>query len=596
MNAVIYIPGSGNLFPLTKVRLKPMLPVLNRPILEHQITQLQQCGITQIKVVLHKHPEQVDRYFQNGERLGVKLSYSLEKSIPGDFGCLRRFRSFVNEPFLFCNSNSYNALDIRALMQRHRCSNALLTIAAVKFHRLINFHAVAFDDENRLAGFEHIKETLPKLQTQLNSQIYVCSPELLEYLSDKSIKSFEEDLIPRLLEQGKYVEVLTVDGVWEPLTQLSYYWTLNTNMLKGVCGDVEIPGKEIAPGVFVGSNTKIKTNLQANIKGPVLIGNDTIIKNNVTIDGPTIIGNNVKIDEGATIDQGIICDNTYVGKMIEVKRAVADKRWHISVPNLFATFVEEDFILGEHYRHSFQTMVNRFLIDAFDRTIALIALILLSPLFLIVTILIKRDSKGSVFYISERLKRPDIKVKEAGHYQFLPKESIKYYVFRTMYEDADKYLKNIQVDNVYDDGPYNKFKNDPRVTKIGRVLRKLSIDELPLLINVLKGDMSLVGIWALPPYEAEYLENQGLKTAALDLSEMAKVRFGGRLGLAGYWQARGRSKLSAEERALHDSFQAATFQQMGNDIGEYGEILSFKGYLKILIETFFSVIKCRGAQ
>jgi len=169
-----------------------------------------------------------------------------------------------------------------------------------------------------------------------------------------------------------------------------------------------------------------------------------------------------------------------------------------------------------------------------------------------------------------------------------------------MINNASKTISKLE--NKYKNGPYIKVEDDPRVTKIGRILRKTSIDELPLLWNVLKGDMSLVGIWALPTYEAEHIMNAGLKSneaaAGVDLSDVAKVRFDGQLGLAGYWQSRGRSNLSAEERALHDSFQSFVQNPKIRDkhfLGSYYQHGGYINYWKMLLETFKSVILRTGA-
>ena len=113
--------------------------------------------------------------------------------------------------------------------------------------------------------------------------------------------------------------------------------------------------------------------------------------------------------------------------------------------------------------------------------------------------------------------------------------------------------------------------------------------------------MSLVGIWALPTYEAQHLLEKGMVTEEkeLDLTDVAQQRFQGKLGIAGFWQARGRSNLTAEERALHDTMQSVMGNISDSDteyLGEYAEFKSYKGYLKMLFETFKSVVKREGAM
>jgi lipopolysaccharide/colanic/teichoic acid biosynthesis glycosyltransferase len=169
-----------------------------------------------------------------------------------------------------------------------------------------------------------------------------------------------------------------------------------------------------------------------------------------------------------------------------------------------------------------------FLKRAVDILASVVALLLLSPLFILIAILIRLESKGPIFYISKRAG--------TGYYIF------DFYKFRTMRPDADKQLEKLMHLNQYDKGDnssFVKFENDPRITKIGKFLRNTSLDELPQLINVLIGDMSLVGNRPLPLYEAERLTKD----------QWAK-RFLAPAGITGLWQItkRGKSDMSEDER------------------------------------------------
>lgn len=165
----------------------------------------------------------------------------------------------------------------------------------------------------------------------------------------------------------------------------------------------------------------------------------------------------------------------------------------------------------------------------FDMSIALLIILFLLPLLLVIAIAIKLESKGPVFYSSLRAGR--------GYKIF------KFYKFRSMIVDADKKVKDLEHLNQYDvnnKGPkFFKLTNDPRVTKVGKFLRNTSLDEIPQLFNVLKGDMSLVGNRPLPLYEAETLTTN-------DFVE----RFSAPAGMTGLWQIkkRGKAAMSTEER------------------------------------------------
>jgi lipopolysaccharide/colanic/teichoic acid biosynthesis glycosyltransferase len=172
------------------------------------------------------------------------------------------------------------------------------------------------------------------------------------------------------------------------------------------------------------------------------------------------------------------------------------------------------------------------------------ALLLLSPLFIIVAIAIKLDSKGAIVYKSKRVG--------TGYKVF------DFYKFRSMRSDADQLLAKLSVENNQyaaeetggQSASFVKIKNDPRITKLGAFLRSSSIDELPQFVNILKGDMSIVGNRPLPVYEAEMLTS----------NEWA-MRFLGPAGLTGLWQVtkRGKDDMSERERKKLDNFYAQNY-------------------------------------
>lgn len=186
---------------------------------------------------------------------------------------------------------------------------------------------------------------------------------------------------------------------------------------------------------------------------------------------------------------------------------------------------------------------------------ALIGLLLLSPIFLIVAIAIKLDSKGPIIF---------------GHTRKgLHGKDIKVYKFRTMYENSQEIFNNFTKEQKEEFYKNFKLENDPRVTKIGDFLRRTSIDELPQLINILNGSMSIVGPRPIVQKEIDLY------------GDYANKLFSVVPGLTGYWQANGRSDTTYEERIKMDMYY----------IDNRGFWLDFK----IIIKTFGSVLKGEGA-
>ena len=201
-------------------------------------------------------------------------------------------------------------------------------------------------------------------------------------------------------------------------------------------------------------------------------------------------------------------------------------------------------------------IVYRFIKRLVDIILSLVAIIVLSPIFLIVALVVKFDSKGKIVFGHERIGKN--------------MKKIKVYKFRTMYENSQEIFNSFTEEQKREYYINFKLDNDPRVTRVGNFLRKTSLDELPQLINILKGDMSIVG--PRPIVEKE------IPKYGVYIEEVFSVL----PGLTGYWQANGRSDTTYEERVEMDRY--------------YIKNRSLLLDMKIILKTFISVIKKEGAR
>ena len=203
-------------------------------------------------------------------------------------------------------------------------------------------------------------------------------------------------------------------------------------------------------------------------------------------------------------------------------------------------------------------ILYRFIKRTFDIIISLLSLILLSPLFLIIVVLIRLDSKGKAFYKHKRIGKNG--------------EIIYLYKFRSMYSDSKERLEELLKDpKIKKEWEENyKLDHDPRITKVGSFLRKSSLDELPQLLNILIGNMSIVG--PRPVIEKEIEKYGANKDKLLSVTP----------GLTGWWACNGRSCTSYEDRMKLELFY----------VNNRSLILD----IKIIIKTFISVIKRNGAK
>jgi NDP-sugar pyrophosphorylase family protein len=602
MKAMILSAGVGSrLFPLTDKLPKPMLPLANKPALEYLVDLCAKNEIKDIRMNLHYLPEEIDTYFQDGKKWNVNISYSLEKNLLGTAGAVKRSENYLDDTFVVLSGDGFTNINLSAMLHFHKKSGAKVTIAVKKVEDPSKFGVVVSDAEGRIQEFQEKPQKEEAKSDLVNLGIYIIEPEILKLIPKNESYDFGYQLFPKLLEMQIPFFSFETNEYWTDIGDIQEYWKLNLNLVSNrVKGFTNRGYKKHTKGILIGEGSKISKPSLNNSNGPLVIGKNCRIEDDVTISGPVVIGDNVTVEKGSVIMDSVILSNTHVGKNVYVANSVTSENYTMSIPHNFGMVIDDEKMFRTVSNETRGQKLSRMFIRLFDRAVALAALTALSPLFLIIAILIKLDSKGPVFYRSKRIVSPTIKKSGKNWNFFRGEKGLGYTVFRTMYAEADKRIGNLK--NKYEGGPFVKVENDPRVTKIGRILRKTSIDELPLFINVLKGDMSLVGIWALPTYEAESLLVNGLKTSIgseeIDFTEMAQVRFNGRAGLAGYWQSRGRSQLSAEERALHDSFQAVQYRfgrKYKSALGEYSKHLSIKGYFGMIHETFLSVIKRTGA-
>ena len=191
----------------------------------------------------------------------------------------------------------------------------------------------------------------------------------------------------------------------------------------------------------------------------------------------------------------------------------------------------------------------------FDLVISTIGLIILSPIFLILAIIVKLDSKGPVFFAHTRYGKNGKK--------------FKMYKFRTMYENAQDMINDFTPEQMKEWKENFKLQDDPRITKVGKFLRKTSLDELPQIVNIMKGDLSIIG--PRPVIEEELKKYGENKEKFLSVTP----------GLTGYWQANGRSSTTYEQRMEMELY--------------YIDHISPKLDFKIFFKTIESVIKKEGA-
>jgi len=332
LKAIILVGGEGTrLRPLTYDIPKAMVPVLNRPFLEHIIAYLKKYGVKDIILALSYLPGSIQDYFGEGSNLGVQLTYSVESSPLGTAGAVKNAEQYLDSTFVVLNGDVFTDLDIADMLAFHRHKGAKATIALTWVDNPCAFGVVETDSDGRVRRF--IEKPSPDRVTTnwINAGIYILEPEVLEHVPAGSHYMFEKGLFPVLLELGDPVYGYPFSGYWLDMGTLEKYLRLNCDLLLSkaksalisglssneVCCDKETiihPSAKITGPVIIASRCRI--GQRVNIKGPVVIGVDCCIGEDASLER-AVLWRGVNIDAGAVLKQCIVGSSTNIIKIKE---------------------------------------------------------------------------------------------------------------------------------------------------------------------------------------------------------------------------------------------------------------------------------------
>ncbi|HEY9765846.1 MAG TPA: sugar transferase [Chroococcales cyanobacterium] len=332
-------------------------------------------------------------------------------------------------------------------------------------------------------------------------------------------------LEPGISEPGRVpCQIIRASGFGDASTA-SGYLALHREAISGRLG-INIPGKEVEPGIWIEEGAQVHP--RAELLGNCWLSSRSRVERECRLRDSFLEGE-ARLERGATLGGSVVLGKTRLGKASHWNEQVLH---HSFAVGRQVEEVAEKKVLEKWGSEGFPPL-------PIDALIAAFSLVLLSPLLILIALLIALDSPGPVFY-------SQLRVGQKKGRALIP---FDLYKFRTMRLDADREREELG------GGIFYKPREDPRVTRIGRFLRRTSLDELPQLVNVLKGDICLVGNRPLPLYEVEMLKEA-----------WQKVRFQAPAGITGLWQISGRSELSDVERLALDSYYAVSRSPLG-DLG-----------------------------
>lgn len=320
MKAIIMAGGEGSrLRPLTCDLPKPMVPVMNVPIMEHIINLLKAHDITEIGVTLMYLPQKIKDYFGNGSNFGVNIHYFTEDTPLGTAGSVKNAEEFLDETFIVISGDSLTNIDVTKAIEYHTLKESKATLVLTRVDVPLEYGVVITDKNGAISGFLEKPSWGEVFSDTVNTGTYILEPDVLNYLEKGRKVDFSQDLFPLLLAKKDPMFGYVMDDYWCDIGDLQAYLQAHYDVLEGKI-NLDLNATEIKKGVWVGTGTIIEP--QAIINPPCLIGDNCRIGNGARIDSFSVIGDNNVIEYETSVKRSVIWNGNYIEHGSEIRGAI----------------------------------------------------------------------------------------------------------------------------------------------------------------------------------------------------------------------------------------------------------------------------------
>ncbi len=333
MKAVVLIGGEGTrLRPLTFNTPKAIMPILNRPFLEHLLGYLKEHGVADAILAMGYLPNPIQSCLGDGTQLGVRLTYLVEESPLGTAGAVKNAESYLDGPFFVFNGDIITGIDLTAMMKRHKEVKPKVSIALTPVDNPTIYGVVETDTQGMVQRFVE-KPTWDKVTTNMiNAGIYILEPEVLAHIPASIPSMFENYLFPRLLEIGEPILGYPSDAYWIDIGTPEKYLKANHDLLLQQAGrGIQAKGKS-------------QFHPTAQIEGPVLIAEGCIIAEDAKLKGPVVLGPHCEIGKGAVVQGAVLWHHSRVGEKAILKNCVVCSHSYVGQ----GSHVPDNCLLGDN--------------------------------------------------------------------------------------------------------------------------------------------------------------------------------------------------------------------------------------------------------
>lgn len=307
--------------PLTFEMPKPMIPVLNRPIMEHIVELLRGHGLTELVANLSHLPEQIRDHFGDGSRFGAGLTYSTEEELLGTAGGVRNVADFLTADgdFFVMAGDALTDLDLTSMRRFHQSHDGVATLAVKRVPDTTQYGVVIGGSDGRVQGFQEKPDPAEALSDLASCMIYMFRPEVFDYFPDDEVVDFALDVFPTLLEADVPFYVHETSAYWNDIGNLGELLQGNFDAL---AGEVKVSHEAVEAGEGVLGPPGWESPEDAELMGPILAGGGCEIGTGAWLHGPLVLGDGCRIGAGAKLRECVVLPGVEVPEHAMLGRAV----------------------------------------------------------------------------------------------------------------------------------------------------------------------------------------------------------------------------------------------------------------------------------
>jgi len=344
MKAMILAAGAGTrLKPLTNRLPKPMLPIIEKPVIEFILELLAKYDVNEIMINLSHLAGVLQNYVRSGYRYGLRVRYSFEghfekgQLVPepvGSAGGLKKIQEesgFFNETFIVLCGDAIVDFDLAKAYEFHRASDSVATIISKKVERdkIPNYGIIVCDSAGRVESFQE-KPAVEKAKSNLaNTGIYIFEPEVFNYIPKNQFFDIGGELLPLLVQKRERVFSLDTKIDWYDIGRNSDYLEILGAALEGRIKGFKPSGREVTEGFWRGTGSVLEKSIK--IITPVYVGAGSIVEKNVKLEGPVMIGSNCKIHSGVELSNVFVGDYTRIRPGFKGKNLLITSEYYVTV-------------------------------------------------------------------------------------------------------------------------------------------------------------------------------------------------------------------------------------------------------------------------